>query len=283
MKQFFQKYKAEIFVGTSALLAGVLSFFITLNVYPKAKVQVPVKKAEEQIAREESEMIKNEGGTELLEVEKKNEEEPEIVIVLGEPKKDSKIEDEEEQSKELYNETDEEEGLIEAEIIEESEEIKIARENSEEKVDMNSQESTSEIKEAISQNAEVSIGLPISGEIILEFAKDKLVYSETLEEWITHDGIDIKGTVAEPVKAVLAGTVESVKMDPRYGNTIIIKHNDSLKTVYANLSTLELVYVGKNVEEGEIISGVGEGFGFESKEGPHVHFEIVENGETREP
>ena len=136
MKQFFQKYKAEIFVGTSALLAGVLSFFITLNVYPKAKVQVPVKKAEEQIAREESEMIKNEGGTELLEVEKKNEEEPEIVIVLGEPKKDSKIEDEEEQSKELYNETDEEEGLIEAEIIEESEEIKIARENSEEKVDM---------------------------------------------------------------------------------------------------------------------------------------------------
>lgn len=271
MKQFFQKYKAEIWVGMGALLAGVLSFFITLSVYPKTKVQSPAKKVEPQIAREISANENNREDT-PAEVEEKKDDESGIVIALGEPKV------EENTGMEMVQEK--EEIIIE---IPEEEEIVVTPDNHEEVEEVVNYENSPEIREAISQNAEVSIGLPISGEIILEFAKDKLVYSETLEEWITHDGIDIKGDVAEPVKAVLAGTVESVKMDPRYGNTIIIKHSDNLKTVYANLSTLELVYAGKMVEEGEIISGVGEGFGFESKEGPHVHFEIVENGEVRKP
>ena len=64
---------------------------------------------------------------------------------------------------------------------------------------------------------------PVSGEIGLNYATETLVYSNTLEEWITHNGIDIIGEEAEPVKAIGAGMVESIKMDPRYGNTIISK------------------------------------------------------------
>ena len=75
--------------------------------------------------------------------------------------------------------------------------------------------------------------MPISGEIGLSYATEKLIYSNTLEEWITHNGIDILGEEAEPVKAIEAGTIESVKMDPRYGNTIIIKHNDEYKSIYS--------------------------------------------------
>ena len=112
---------------------------------------------------------------------------------------------------------------------------------------------------------------------------DKLVYSNTLEEWITHNGVDILGEEAMPVKAIESGAIESVKMDPRYGNTIIIKHNDEYKSVYSNLSTTELAYVGKKVEKGEIIAGIGKGFGFESKEKPHIHLEILKNGECINP
>ena len=130
---------------------------------------------------------------------------------------------------------------------------------------------------------ELNFEFPISGDITLEFAKDKLVFSETLNEWITHDGVDILGEVAEPVKAAEEGVIESMKMDPRYGNTIIIKHDNGYKTIYSNLSTLDLVYVGKEVKKGDIISGIGDGFGFESKEGPHVHFEIMKNGEYENP
>lgn len=133
------------------------------------------------------------------------------------------------------------------------------------------------------QNKAPQFILPISGDIGLNYATEKLIYSNTLEEWITHNGIDILGEIAEPVKAIEAGTIESVKMDPRYGNTIIIKHNKEYKSIYSNVSTTDLVYVGKKVEKGEIISGIGEGFGFESKEEPHVHLTILKNGESINP
>lgn len=270
MLKFLKKYKAEILVGLGALLAGVMSFFITLSVYPKTKAPV---KSEPKVAKDTSI------------TQKSVEEKPKIEVALGEPQMETISQNEisYEGAGELHENgknTNEEN----VEIPERDEEFVIAVDYEEEitkQQELNNNES--EMREAISQNTEVSIGYPVSGEIILEFAKEKLVYSETLEEWTTHDGVDIKGEVAQPVKAVLAGVVESVKMDPRYGNTIIIKHNDNLKTIYANLSTLDLVYAGKTVEEGEIISGVGEGFGFESKEGPHVHFEVVENGIVREP
>ena len=124
---------------------------------------------------------------------------------------------------------------------------------------------------------------PVEGEIGMNYATEKLVYSNTLEEWITHNGVDILGDEAMPVKAVESGVIESVKMDPRYGNTIIIKHNDEYKSIYSNLSTTELAYVGKKVEKGEIIAGIGKGFGFESKEKPHIHLEILKNGECVNP
>ena len=60
---------------------------------------------------------------------------------------------------------------------------------------------------------------PVEGEVIKEFAKDNLIYSETLEEWITHLGIDIKADRTTIVKSVAEGTVKSIKNDPRYGLT----------------------------------------------------------------
>lgn len=42
------------------------------------------------------------------------------------------------------------------------------------------------------ENKEIKFTAPVNGEILREFAKDSLVYSNTLEEWITHTGVDIK-------------------------------------------------------------------------------------------
>ena len=86
-----------------------------------------------------------------------------------------------------------------------------------------------------------------------------------------------------PVKASADGRIKDKKVDPRYGITIIIEHDDGYKTVYSNLSTLDLVEVGQEVKQGEIISGVGRGYGFESEEGEHVHYEIWENDSSLNP
>ena len=57
--------------------------------------------------------------------------------------------------------------------------------------------------------------MPVEGEVQKEYAKDKLVYSETLKEWVTHTGIDIKAEKTTVVKAAEEGTVIAIKNDPR--------------------------------------------------------------------
>lgn len=54
--------------------------------------------------------------------------------------------------------------------------------------------------------------MPVEGDVIKEYAKDKLVYSDTLKEWVTHAGIDIKADKTTIVKASEEGKIKSIKM-----------------------------------------------------------------------
>ena len=121
---------------------------------------------------------------------------------------------------------------------------------------------------------ELSFEKPVEGEIVREYAKDSLIYSETLQEWTTHTGIDIKADKTTVVKAAEAGTVKSIKNDPRYGLTIVIEHDDQYQTIYSNLLTSEFVVEGEKVEKGQAIGTVGNTAVFEIADEPHLHFEI---------
>ncbi len=124
---------------------------------------------------------------------------------------------------------------------------------------------------------------PVEGEITKEYAKDNLIYSETLEEWVTHYGIDIKADKTTVVKASAGGTIKSIKNDPRYGITVTIEHDNGYQSVYANLLTAEFVKEGEKVEQGQTIGTVGNTATFEIADDPHLHFEIVKDGEYVDP
>ena len=124
---------------------------------------------------------------------------------------------------------------------------------------------------------------PVEGEIVKQFGKDKLLYSNTLKEWTTHLGIDIQANKTTIVKASSDGTVKSIKNDPRYGLTIVIEHNNGFKSVYSNLLSTEFVTVGENVKSGQTIGTVGNTAAFEIVEEPHLHFEITKDGENIDP
>ena len=124
---------------------------------------------------------------------------------------------------------------------------------------------------------------PVEGEIIREFAKDKLVYSNTLGEWVTHNGIDIKADKTTVVKASAEGTVKSIKNDPRYGLTVVIEHVNGFTTVYSNLLTAEFVVEGEQIKQGQTIGTVGNTATFEIADEPHLHFEIAKDGEVLDP
>lgn len=133
------------------------------------------------------------------------------------------------------------------------------------------------------ENKELSFEKPIDGEIVKEYAKDNLIYSNTLQEWTTHLGIDIKADKTTVVKSAEAGKVKSIKNDPRYGLTIVIEHDNGYQTVYSNLLSSEFVVEGEKVEKGQSIGTVGNTAVFEIADEAHLHFEILKDSIQVDP
>lgn len=142
---------------------------------------------------------------------------------------------------------------------------------------------TKKDKTVSNETKELSFQKPLDGEITQEFAKENLVYSKTLQEWVTHSGIDIQAEKATVVQAAEDGTVKSIKNDPRYGLTIIIEHENGYQTLYANLLSTEFVAEGEKVVKGQSIGTVGNTAVFECAEDPHLHFEILKDSVQVDP
>lgn len=144
-------------------------------------------------------------------------------------------------------------------------------------------ENKTDENKAKEQTAEPTFQKPVDGDIVRDFAIDSLIYSETLQEWTTHTGIDIKADKTTVVKSAENGTVKSIKNDPRYGLTVIIEHSNGFQTVYSNLLTSEFVVEGEKVEKGQSIGTVGNTASFEIADEPHLHFEILKDSVAVDP
>lgn len=119
---------------------------------------------------------------------------------------------------------------------------------------------------------------PVGGQIIKAFSEGKLVYSETLKDYRVHNGADIKAQILEKVVASEDGVVESVKNDALMGITIVIDHENGVKTVYSNLSSVDMVKEGDKVKKGQVISGAGDTSLIETGQETHIHFEMLIDG-----
>ena len=101
-----------------------------------------------------------------------------------------------------------------------------------------------------------------------------------------HNGIDLVkyggGALGTPVIAAKSGRVEVVqRSNSGYGNMVLINHGDGYKTRYAHMVKGSMtVSVGDYVEAGQTIGKVGS---TGNSTGPHLHFEVIVNGETQNP
>ncbi len=189
------------------------------------------------------------------------------------------------QTNEITNEIANE---VNSEEIDEEDSTKYAvnTSNTETKSVSESEQANTTKQEEAKEEEEVKdpeFAMPVEGEILREYAKDNLVYSATLDEWITHNGIDIAADKTTVVKASAAGTVKSIKNDPRYGLTIVIEHVNGFSSVYSNLLTAEFVEEGETVEKGQTIGTVGNTATFEIADESHLHFEILKDNEYVDP
>lgn len=95
-----------------------------------------------------------------------------------------------------------------------------------------------------------------------------------------HSGVDINGSVGDPVVAADGGTVILSSYDAGgYGNYLVINHGNGRTTLYAHMSSVA-VGVGTVVTQGQTIAYVGS-TGLST--GPHLHFEIAVNGNRHDP
>lgn len=97
-----------------------------------------------------------------------------------------------------------------------------------------------------------------------------------------HTGIDIDDDrPGAPIYAVEDGVVEVAGWGGGYGNQVVIRHPNGMKTRYAHMAPGTMrVRVGSVVSKGQVIGIVGT-TGFST--GTHLHFEIYVNGVRRNP
>ena len=112
---------------------------------------------------------------------------------------------------------------------------------------------------------------------------DSLIYSETLQEWVTHRGIDIKSEKDIDVKATADGKIKAIKTDPRYGISVTIEHKNGMVSVYSCLLNADMIHENDEVKQGQVIGKVGNSGVFETAIGTHLHFEMLKNGEYVNP
>ena len=132
-----------------------------------------------------------------------------------------------------------------------------------------SQEGSSEAQQSSSQT------------YITPFSGDMLVKNETLGDWRTHNGIDIRAEAGEAVRAASDGTVTAVRNDPMWGNVVEVTSGEYVMT-YAGLSADILVKMDQSIRAGEQLGSVGE-VPCELSMEPHLHFDVRSNGEYVDP
>lgn len=147
-------------------------------------------------------------------------------------------------------------------------------------------EKTTQIKPTVAEPevpALPTFSMPAAGNISADFSIDVLVYSNTMEDYRTHNGIDICATLGSAVTAAADGIVTEVYEHPMMGSTVVISHDGDAETVYQNLADEIVVSVGDVVKSGDVIGAVGESAIIEIAEEPHLHFEMCIAGERVNP
>ena len=97
---------------------------------------------------------------------------------------------------------------------------------------------------------------------------------------ILHTGIDFTSPIGTEIYATGNGTIEKVEYNGRgYGNNITIDHGYGYETLYGHMSRFN-VRAGQRVKRGDIIGYVGN---TGSSTGPHVHYEVIKNGQKIDP
>ena len=132
----------------------------------------------------------------------------------------------------------------------------------------------------VSAEENVIFQKPANGEVLANFS-DKPIYNEALDDWRTHNGIDIAVNEGGSICAAADGVVSKIDYDVM-GCSVTIDHADGYTTKYMQLESATEVQEGTEVKKGDVIGVVGKSTAENARE-PHIHFEMYKDGEVVDP
>ena len=116
-----------------------------------------------------------------------------------------------------------------------------------------------------------------------KYAMDTLLYNKTLDQYMTHPGIDIEAPAKSGVNAIGDGTITDVYMDDAYGMTVELRLNDEFIARYSNLDEKVSVEKGDVVTRGQKLGSIGQTAMYESMEKSHLHFALYQGNTICNP
>ncbi len=135
-------------------------------------------------------------------------------------------------------------------------------------------------KEGVSVSVTGSFTRPVPGRITSPYGSRM---HPIFKRRIFHSGVDIGAPYGTPIRAANSGRVIFVGWYSGYGKVVIIDHGKingiPTTTLYAHMS-VTIAKQGTNIAKGSIIGKVGT-TGYST--GPHLHFEVRQNGNPTNP
>ena len=110
---------------------------------------------------------------------------------------------------------------------------------------------------------------PFSGRVLNAYSGDELVYSKTLGDWRTHNGVDYACAEGSAVSAPCSGKVTETGTDGRWSSVVTLNGFPAVKP-------------GDTVTAGQKLGTVGT-ISCECAEEAHIHLEVLQNGQYLDP
>lgn len=146
----------------------------------------------------------------------------------------------------------------------------------------NDSETLEEKNAAAAETAQISFSLPVNGKLAADYSMGLPVFSSTMSDYRTHNGIDITCEAGGQIKTAAPGKVTAVMYDTVWGNSVEIDHGAGYVSRISGLADEGMITEGSTVDA-ETVIGVAGSVPVEAKEEPHIHWEIRCNGELKDP
>lgn len=124
---------------------------------------------------------------------------------------------------------------------------------------------------------------PLEGQVLTAHSLDALIYQPTLGVYATHAGIDIAGSAGQVVVACADGEVVRCWRESLLGNVVEVRGEDGVIMRYGNLASLDQASEGMSVSAGDVLGAIGASAMSESLLEPHLHFEVLVDGQSVSP